>query len=127
MIIEYSPGERFQIVMALRTCKKYLSKDLNHYYGKSSYICMALDFAVDSAAASAKTEFRIRNGARMAKDVIAEKLEGTGSLSVWVRQRLVGYQRDVFDRMRNNSNGCEMQAHRLAWVNILIKEFSGPG
>lgn len=94
-------AQRRGVAAAFGACKKYL------WDGRSSgcltpYICWAL----------ADSEHRY---ALVAQDVIEKRLMGHPTVSSWLRS--VGVPPE-------DLTGKRLQAHRHAWVNKLIEEFS---
>ena len=102
--------ERKTIVNVLKLSKKYLSDGKDNWaYDKSEYICVAL---CDVECASPKYEKVVC----YIRELIDFRLCGTNSLENWLRIYM-GIPVDQFTPQR-------MQAHRLAWINLLIEEFS---
>jgi len=84
--------------------KKHLSDGISY---KTPYIC----FAIGRTVAAARHKDALRK-------LIMRRLEGEGSLEFWLLSK--GVSRREFTRER-------VQAHRHAWVDMLIAEFQAKG
>ena len=102
--------ERKKIVAVLELSKEYLwDGEGNCPFDKSEYICIALCDVCCTLPKYKKFVCYIR-------ELIEYRLCGTNSLENWLRIYM-GIPADQFAPQR-------MQAHRFAWINLLIEEFS---
>ena len=101
---------RKQVHAALKASKRWLSKgDDTYEFGVTDYICIALAIVGDD-----NPDHYI--GAEKAKRIIAKRLDGCYALDTWLNLRGISF---------GNLNDYKMmQAHRHAWLDMLIKEFS---
>ena len=101
---------RKQVHEALKASKRWLSKgDATYEFGVTDYICIALAIVADD-----NPDHYI--GAEKAKRIIAKRLDGCYALDTWLSLKGIPHN-DLNDYNR-------MQAHRHAWLDMLIKEFS---
>lgn len=111
---KYTRSERAGIAAALRKCKKHLwnGRGHNNLTSKTSkkdkFICWALSTV-------ARTDSTLLFGAEAAKSVICRRLGRAHEMRGWLELQGIS-PGDITDKL--------LQAHRLAWVNLLIKEFS---
>ena len=102
--------ERKTIVAALEISKLYLWDGEGEWTrDKSEYICIALYDAWSASPKYGKVVCYIR-------ELIEYRLCGTNSLEKWLKV----YMEIPADQITPQ----RMQAHRLAWINLLIEEFS---
>lgn len=101
---EFSKATRKRFVALLREAKEKLWDGLTNRHGKEQYICFAI--TGDGAAPS------------HLKDEIHRRLEGYASLGSWLEIRI--------GRHLEHIPTPQLQAHRLAWINLMIEEFSQP-
>lgn len=103
-------SRRAKIAYAFECAKQYLwngsCSDLS--VGKFEFICNALSRA---RLTGEITDDVYHN----AIHVLTSRLDQSRTLSGWLRGKGVDSQDNV-----------RLQAHRLAWLNLLIKEFQGP-
>lgn len=99
----YTEAERQEIVAALKACKQFLWDGVGRgRRRREEYICIALE--------------RTNLPTGLTHKLIRERLGlGTSSLHTWLVTRGVDPKDITQERM---------QAHRLAWVDKLIEEFS---
>ena len=101
---------RKQVYDALKASKRWLSKgDDDYEFCGTDYICIALAIVGDD-----NPDHYI--GAEKAKKIIAKRLDGCYALDTWLNLKGVSFK-DLNDYNM-------MQAHRHAWLDMLIKEFS---
>jgi hypothetical protein len=100
--------------------KEHLAKDLHEAYnrsGKEKFICIA----ITTAAAHTK---RITEEDRSRCTAIVEsRLEGTYTMEGWLVDRGCIPEYELCDRATKD----RIQAHRHAWVDMLIAEFEAKG
>ena len=105
----FTKAQRAQFVRQLEACKPFL------WDGKSSwglkqtrYICIAVAYGADDPKLKLKYAVTLRRE-------IERRLENTCTLGVWLRNQGIPIA-DLTD--------VRVQAHRHAWVDLLIEEFS---
>ena len=111
--------QRKEIALVLELSKKYLWDGVCQYYagygnmeciptGNTEYICHALDKASNN-------NLEYRDSVEKIKSIISKRLGKYETLIEWLKENGV-------DNV--NLTYLNVQAHRLAWINLLIKEFS---
>lgn len=104
-------SKRSQIAFAFECAKQYLWTEGGLTpKGKSPFICHALYEA--ESRGEIQTEVY-----SAAKKIVMQRLDGHYSLGDWLTDRGVSSY---------SVTARKMGAHRLAWLNMLIKEFQGP-
>jgi hypothetical protein len=100
--------------------KENLAKDLHEAYnhsGKEKFICIA----TTTAAAHSK---RITNeDVERCTDIVESRLEGAYTMEGWLNDRGCVPEYELCDRTTKD----RIQAHRHAWVDMLIAEFEAKG
>lgn len=103
---QYSPEERRKIVAAFRSAKKNLwNGHGDEKLHESEFICHAMDGFLPGQA--------------MAREVIMGRIGKAYDLETWLKQQGLKDLSMAVEDWR-----IAVQAHRLAWLNLLIKEFS---
>ena len=98
-----------KIAAGFVVAKQYLWDGVEEFpRNKSSYICLALRNACNKKEISIKVCLACTS-------VISSRLEDSFTLKIWLRAR------GIFAEDMTNAH---MQAHRHAWLDLLIKEFS---
>lgn len=103
---KYAPQTRAAIRKAFAVAKDYLADGETFNEQRTKFICLALDEAERRDRCSAL-------GARLARNIINNRLGRNMTLDGWLRDEGV-----------RNFSYRRLQAHRHAWLNLLIKEFS---
>jgi hypothetical protein len=100
--------------------KQHLAKDLHEAYnhsGKEKFICIA----IITAAAHCK---RItKEDVERCTEVVESRLEGAYTLEGWLNDRGCVPGHELCDRATKD----RIQAHRHAWLDLLIAEFETQG
>lgn len=100
---KYTKTQRQNLVKVFEAAKLFLWDGSNSSYGiKKEYICHAIE----------RTNLP---GAHMAKLLVMRRLDGYYTFYNWLVRH--GVSSFAITETR-------MQAHRLAWLNLLIEEFS---
>ena len=105
---EYTAEERKQMAKCFKEAKKYLAKDVEEHrknVDKEIRIC----YAISATNVDRKTR-------RACRLVILRRLEGFCCFEEWLLNQ--GVSEEAL------SNSTALQAHRHAWLDLLIKEFS---
>ena len=106
-MITYTNQERKEIAQALRAAKRHLWRGQATTHNQEKFICWALEYV--------RAKYPI--GVSRAKGVIETRLQNNTVLEEWLQTQGVT-EEELTD--------VNVQKHRHAWVNLLIKEFSAP-
>lgn len=102
--MKYPFEERRQIAAAFRAAKSRLARDeADVRNGRERFICFALAMARHAASDDASR-------------IVGDRLGRSYSLGGWLKTHGVEEREITLDRL---------QAHRHAWLDLLIKEFEG--
>lgn len=96
---KYTKTQRRQIALAFRDAKSRLWDGKSTCFDKEQWICHAIGFGVSGD---------------LARGVVEARLGDAAFLTQWLE-----WQGVVFDRR----DAARIQAHRHAWLDLLIKEF----
>ena len=110
MSTKYTRRERADILKALKAAKQFLWDGKGIPAGKQGMICFCIDMAYIQRLISA-------SGATSAQKMIMGRLEGNGGMYGFLRNQGISKNELTYERV---------QAHRLAWLDLLITEFSEP-
>lgn len=117
--MEYTKTERKEIARLFKDAKAFLSHDNDGTYVSdvSYHICSSISLAANSSG-----RHRLHT-VRRAKSIISERLDGYGTFVQWLMNQSPKIRREVKQDISINS-GRKVQAHRHAWLDMLIEEFS---
>lgn len=102
MSAQHTPAQRKQIAAAFRSARPFLWSGMGiKGPGQTDAICFAIEKAMHEAA-------------KGAIDVISERLGAHAFLWSWLVEQGIS---------RSDMTPERMQAHRHAWLDLLIKEF----
>lgn len=98
-----------KIAAGFATAKKYLCDGAEeNLRNKTQYICIALKNACNKKEISVKVQIACAL-------VISSRLDGAFTIRTWLREQGICAEAMTY---------AHMQAHRHAWLDLLIKEFS---
>ena len=105
----FTKAQRAQFVRQLEACKPFLWDGKSSWgFKQTRYICIAVAYGADDLKLKLEYAVTLRRE-------IARRLENTSTLSSWLLDQ--GIPPDDLTEAR-------LQAHRHAWVDLLIEEFS---
>lgn len=104
MTTTYTDKQRAGIAAAFRAAKPLLWDGAPDRPGQHDFICFALD----------ATAYRYRHTAR---NIVRERLDGYLSMCTWLARQGV---------RKKQMTPTRVQAHRHAWLDMLIAEFEAP-
>lgn len=114
----YTPAQRAKLAKVFRGAKDFLSDTMFETVvgNKSPYICHAIDRASNRSV----------RAAAMAKEIVLTRIDNRAFFSSWVRANstLTLSEKALWDHYHNQ--GRDMQRHRQAWLDMLVKEFETP-
>lgn len=110
MSTKYTQRERADILKALKAAKQFLWDGKGIPDGKQGMICICIDITHTKGLISA-------SGATSAQKMIMGRLEGNEGMKGFLRKQGISENELTYERV---------QAHRLAWLDLLITEFSEP-
>ena len=107
----YTKRDRKALVKALREGKKFLWDGRSpRPPGQDRMICFAIGIANSSGCVSERARSLCTN-------LISQRLDGCSGLRTWLRNQGIPESQITNERL---------QAHRHAWLDLLIAEFSEP-